>query len=154
MSAKRCRSAFTLIEILIVVVIMAVLAATIIPQFSTSTNDAKVSTSQLNLFRLRSLVQLYSLEHGNTLPNGASNLQQFTLATDVTGLITAPSPTTACPYGPYCPAMPVNPFTGSNTVTLYTGTATPTASGSATAGWFYQPSTGSFWIDNATYIGL
>ena len=40
---SRRSSGFTLVEILIVVVIMAVLAATIIPQFSSATNDAKTS---------------------------------------------------------------------------------------------------------------
>ena len=45
MTTHSCRSAFTLIEVLIVVIIMAVLAATIIPQFSSSTNDAKNSSS-------------------------------------------------------------------------------------------------------------
>ena len=39
------QNAFTLIEILIVVVIMAVLAAAIIPQFTDSTDDAKESTA-------------------------------------------------------------------------------------------------------------
>ena len=43
------RKAFTLIEALIVVIIMAVLAATIIPQFSTSTKDAKMSNLKFNL---------------------------------------------------------------------------------------------------------
>ena len=41
MNAKVHRSAFTLIEVLIVVIIMALLAATIIPQFASSTSDAK-----------------------------------------------------------------------------------------------------------------
>ena len=43
MNAKAHRNAFTLIEVLIVVIIMALLAATIIPQFSSSTSDAKKS---------------------------------------------------------------------------------------------------------------
>jgi prepilin-type N-terminal cleavage/methylation domain-containing protein len=152
MSANRCRSAFTLLEILIVVVIMAVLAATIIPQFTASTNDAKVSTAAFNLSTMRSQIQLYSMQHNSVLPTGANNLQQFTLCTDVTGTITSPTTTATCPYGPYCQTIPVNPFTGSNTVTLFTGTGTPTASGSATAGWIYSPTTGSIWIDNATYL--
>jgi prepilin-type N-terminal cleavage/methylation domain-containing protein len=41
MSRATRRIGFTLIEVLIVVVIMAVLAATIIPQFSSSTDEAK-----------------------------------------------------------------------------------------------------------------
>ena len=40
MKTTERRSAFTLIEVLIVVVIMAILAATIIPQFTDSTKDA------------------------------------------------------------------------------------------------------------------
>ena len=43
------RSAFTLIEVLIVVVIMAILAAAIVPQFTDSTKDAKSSTAKFNL---------------------------------------------------------------------------------------------------------
>jgi prepilin-type N-terminal cleavage/methylation domain-containing protein len=151
MSLNRRRSAFTLIEILIVVVIMAVLAATIIPQFSTSTNDAKVSTAKFNLFTLRSQVQLYALQHNGALPDGTVNLQQFTMASDVTGAVLSTTVTTTSPYGPYCQTIPVNPFTNSNTVTIFAGsTGTPTATG--TGGWFYQPTTGSFWIDNTTYI--
>lgn len=154
MTARRRRAGFTLIEILIVVVIMAVLAATIIPQFSSSTNDAKVSTAQFNLAMMRSQVQLYSLHHNGVLPTGANNLQQFTTPTDVNGnLSTTQLPSSTYPYGPYCQQIPVNPFTGSNTVTVFTGTGTPTASGSTTAGWIYSPTTGQLWIDNATYIG-
>lgn len=153
MTARRRRAAFTLIEILIVVVIMAVLAATIIPQFSSSTNDAKVSTAQFNLAMMRSQMQLYMLHHLGATPTGANNLQQFTTPTDVNGnLSTSQTPSTTYPYGPYCQQIPPNPFTGSNTVTVFTGTGTPTASGSTTAGWIYQPSTGNMWIDNPTYL--
>src|SRR6476659_1356734 len=53
------RSAFTLIEVLIVVVIMAILAATIIPQFTDSTKDAKQSTVRFNVHTLRSQIELY-----------------------------------------------------------------------------------------------
>ena len=49
MKTTQDRSAFTLIEVLIVVVIMAILAATIIPQFTDSTKDAKTSTAKMNV---------------------------------------------------------------------------------------------------------
>mgnify|MGYP002626473716 CR=1 FL=1 len=45
MTNNKRHSGFTLVEVLIVVVIMAVLAATIIPQFSDSSKDAKVSSA-------------------------------------------------------------------------------------------------------------
>lgn len=51
------RNAFTLVEVLIVVVIMAILAAAIVPQFTESGSDAKWSTSQLNLSTMRAQIQ-------------------------------------------------------------------------------------------------
>ena len=58
MAVNYRRSAFTLIEVLIVVVIMAVLAATIIPQFSASTEDAKTSQLSFNVHTMRSQIEL------------------------------------------------------------------------------------------------
>ena len=49
--------------VLIVVVIMAILAATIIPQFTDSTKDAKTSTAKMNLATLRAQIQLYRTQH-------------------------------------------------------------------------------------------
>ena len=63
MNANVRRSAFTLIEVLIVVIIMALLAATIIPQFSTSTTDAKKSSLDFNLHTMRSLIEMYKVHH-------------------------------------------------------------------------------------------
>ena len=62
-------SCFTLVEVLIVVVIMAILAATIIPQFSDSTRDAKVSTTTFNLHTLRSQIELYKTQHNGIVPS-------------------------------------------------------------------------------------
>ena len=59
------RSAFTLIEVLIVVVIMAILAATIIPQFTDSTKDAKASTATIGTPNRVLMVQSPSLDRGS-----------------------------------------------------------------------------------------
>jgi prepilin-type N-terminal cleavage/methylation domain-containing protein len=75
------RSAFTLVEILIVVVIMAILAATIIPQFTDSTKDAKSSTGKFNLHTLRSQIQLYRAHHEGTAPG--DDLLELMDTTDV-----------------------------------------------------------------------
>ncbi len=62
------RGGFTLIEVLIVVVMMAVLAATIIPQFASSTDDAKSSALKFNLHALRSQIEMYKLQHNGAVP--------------------------------------------------------------------------------------
>ena len=41
LSRNHKRGGFTLVELLIVVIILAILAAIVVPQFATSTDDAK-----------------------------------------------------------------------------------------------------------------
>ena len=55
---------FTLVELLIVVIILAIIAAIVVPQFSASTNDAKESALQSNLAGMRSAIDLYFQQHG------------------------------------------------------------------------------------------
>src|SRR6266481_2958711 len=53
------RAAFTLIEIMVVVVILGILAATIIPQFIGTTHDAKVSAAKSHIAELESALERY-----------------------------------------------------------------------------------------------
>ena len=141
------QSGFTLVEVLIVVVIMAILAATIIPQFSDSTRDAKVSTTTFNLHTLRSQIELYKTQH-NGLSPGAT-LVELTLSTDVDGdQGTGPN----FPYGPYIREIPENPFNNSNSITVITND--PAASGdvTGTGGWLFNTTTGGIWIDHEDYF--
>jgi len=50
---------FTLIEIMVVVIILGILAATIIPQFIGTTHDAKVSTAKSNIAELESALERF-----------------------------------------------------------------------------------------------
>jgi general secretion pathway protein G len=145
------RSAFTLIEVLIVVVIMAILAATIIPQFTDSTKDAKASTAVFNLHTLRSQIELYRAQHAGLSPS--ATLEELTKKTDETGAI---GTTAAFPYGPYIREIPANPFTSDPTdaKTITTIATSPAAVGNVTAGgggWLYHVATGGIWIDHADY---
>lgn len=150
------RLGFTLIEVLIVVVIMAVLAATIIPQFSSSTQDAKESSLNFNLHTLRSQIELYKLHHIGKLPDqigDATNgyLPQLTKATDVDGA-TGDSDATH-PYGPYLQGeLPTNPFDGKNAVVeVDLSGAKPTGVSGTGGGWQYDPKTGAIWPNNSEY---
>ena len=53
------QSAFTLLEIMVVVIILGVLAATIIPQFMGSTTEAKVSAAKAHVAELEAAVERY-----------------------------------------------------------------------------------------------
>ena len=138
MSGKR-RSGFTLIEVLIVVVIMAVLAATIIPQFSASTKDAEDSQINFNLHTLRSQIELYKIQHQGAYPPITNNLEKLTIKTN------ADHTTTGTPVlGPYIVEIPANQRTGAKTVTAST-TGTERTGG----GWLYDAITGKVWADGA-----
>ena len=62
------RSGFTLVELLIVVIILAVLAAIVIPQFSSSTQEAKESALRSTLLEMRNAVELYYHQHNAVYP--------------------------------------------------------------------------------------
>ena len=64
----RAKSGFTLVEILIVVVILGILAAVVIPQFTNASTEAKFSTLKSNLLTIRSQIQLYKINNTDTPP--------------------------------------------------------------------------------------
>lgn len=67
-SLKLIQRGFTLIELLIVVIILAILAAILIPQFSSSSDDAKLAALDANLNGLRSAIELYKVQHNGKYP--------------------------------------------------------------------------------------
>lgn len=147
--AKSRRNAFTLIEVLIVVIIMAVLAATIIPQFSSSTDDAKESSMKFNLHTLRSQIEMYKVHHSGTVPALATFEDQLTKPTSITGATTGSD----LDYGPYIQGeVPANPFNNSSDlVAIATAGTEPTAVVAGGAGWQYDASNGNFYPNNAEY---
>lgn len=150
---RKRRAAFTLIEMLIVIVILGILAMIIIPQVSTSTDDAKLNTLRTNLGAMRSAVELYYAQHNGAYPGavlgGAATpaeafVQQLTRYTDAAGTIGA-TKTAVIKYGPYIKgtSLPQNPFNDLNTVVVDTTTANITVkAGSGVGGWKFYALTG------------
>ena len=139
MKAKR---GFTLVEILIVVVILGILAAIVIPQFTEASTEAKLSSLCSDLQTVRSQIELYKVQHNDKLPgtttNGATFVQSMTGYTDIDGNVWASGAGTK--YGPYLQQMPTNSFNQDSDVQI--GTGSP--AGTADYGWYFNTDTGAF----------
>ncbi len=126
------RIAFTLVEVLIVVIVLGILAAIVVPQFSNATTDANLTALKTNLQIVRGQLQLYKIQHGDLYPTAGTFATQLTGNSDVTG---ATGTGAGYPFGPYLQSIPNNPYTNTNTVTS-------TAVG--TSAWYYDATTGTF----------
>ena len=133
MSARtRNAQGFTLVEILIVVVILGILAAIVIPQFTNASETAKASNLTSQLQSIRSQLELYQVQHNGSYPDLSANWNRFTMYTDIAGTTNA-TKTAVFAYGPYLQQSPINPFTASSTTAAAAG---------ATVGWVYSSTTG------------
>ena len=71
------QAGFTLVEIMVVVVIMVILAATIIPQFIGTTHDAKVGAAKGQVAELESAVERFYV-HMDRYPTTEEGLKVLT----------------------------------------------------------------------------
>ncbi len=156
---SRRQSGFTMVELLIVVIILGVLAAIAIPQFSGNTDDAKISALDTSLSEMRNAVEMYYHQHNNVYPGAkkpadgadianASDAatafaQQLTLYTKANGE-TSVTKAAAYPYGPYLKkGLPKNPYGSLATVICDIAEDDITAAASSgTAGWKFYTITG------------
>jgi general secretion pathway protein G len=135
------KSGFTLVEILIVVIILGILAAIVIPQFTNASQDARKSNLASQVQTLKSQIELYKLQHKDVVPLLGTAWDEFLYYSDingdVSGKLTQPDNTTNPPHnlGPYMQSAPQNPLTASSVVAA-------AGSPSATAGWTFDQTTG------------
>jgi general secretion pathway protein G len=148
----RAKSGFTLVEILIVVVILGILAAIVIPQFTNASQEARESALVSDLQSVRSQIELYKIQHiGDRLPGiagGASFNVCMEGYTDKNGVEVAQG--TAGALGKYMEKIPVNPFSTIDTVAnpLLIVRTDGAAAGADTEHWRYDSTTGAFQADD------
>lgn len=164
---------FTLVELLIVVIILAILAAIVIPQFSSATTDTREAALDSNLGGLRNAIELYKAQHA-TYPGGVATTGGTCSATKGTGLINTAQAAidhmlmysdasgNTCSigdgtfkYGPYIrKALPNDAITGKGSVAadiVVTSTGAAIAPSAATGGWAYDTKSGQIVMNsNAT----
>ncbi|HEY4414288.1 MAG TPA: type II secretion system major pseudopilin GspG [Verrucomicrobiae bacterium] len=73
------KAAFTLIEIMVVVIILGILAATIIPQFIGTTQDAKISAAKAQIAEMDSALERFYV-HMDRYPTPEEGLAALTTA--------------------------------------------------------------------------
>lgn len=130
MRKSTIRKAFTLVEILIVVVILGILAAIVVPQFTSATQDSQAGNIRSQLGTLQRQIELYQAKN-NVYPTWSTN--------DAAGKFGWNSMVA----GGYIKDAPVNPaVAASATDSVKRGVATAAATGSTTTGWVWDNTAG------------
>ena len=141
---NRGHRAFTLIEILIVVVILGILASILIPQFTNVSQDSRRTAELTTVQTLRNQITLYRVQHRDTNPSTTQFWTNLMATTDEYGNVGSD---VIHKYGPYVAQAPVNPYNGLNTVEAVSAGTIPTDADLdiKTFGFLYDVETGRIW---------
>jgi general secretion pathway protein G len=139
---KRSVRGFTLVEILIVVIILGILAAIVIPQFTNASNDARQNSVASTLQTMRSQIELFKIQHSDTPPVAAGMWSIMTGKSSTTDIQT---PAATGVFGPYLQQAPINPANGASAVG---------AAAAAGVGWVYTTNaTGGYTLEAVNTTG-
>ena len=166
------QSGFTLVELLIVAIILAILAAIIIPQFASTTTDAQESALRANLSGLRSATNLYRQQHNGVNPGANTSIgpcaggspgtgaagdqqaieDQLTRYSNLAGQ-TCSLPLAGYAFGPYIQedALPENPITGSDVFAIVASGNLEMAADGPGLGWKYDTTAGKIIANDSNF---
>jgi general secretion pathway protein G len=133
---KRNKLGFTLVELLVVIVVLAVLAAIVLPKFMDSSARSKESALKSDLKLIRNAITLFQADIGK-YPNTLADLA----GTDKTAVKGADGAvvTAADWHGPYLDSVITDPISGADfTYAKATGKVTSSATGNGLDGTAYS----------------
>ncbi len=147
----RAKSGFTLVEILIVVVILGILAAIVIPQFTNASTQAKESQLVSDLQTMRSQIELYKINHNDNLPGTQSGVDFATAMTSYTDVDGVVQPAAGVGiYGPYLQKIPSNPWVTNAALAITVTSGTGSADGTGlVSGWYFNTDSGKIQANDA-----
>jgi len=129
---KTVKRAFTLVEILIVVVILGILAAIVVPQFAKAADDARAGNIQTQLSTIQNAIELFRAREGR-YPD-MSNWSELVGGTDTLDGSFTPGTAGETQYLKEIPRNPAHE--DKPTMFVIVGVAVG-VDGSATAGWVF-----------------
>lgn len=127
------RSAFSLVELVVVVLIIGILAAVAAPRMFNTASDARTNSTRASLVVIRDAIELYRAQQGS-YPGFA------TFARDLKPFMSGP-----------IPSVQITSTNNNNNIRELTGTDPFVATG--TQGWAYNATTGEFFVNHADGSG-
>lgn len=129
-TARPIPRAFTLIELIAVIVVLAILAGVAIPKYFDYSTQAKVSSCKATLGSVRQAIGTF---YGQ---NAVNNIDAYPTLAQLQAVGTVMQE-----------PLPPNPYNNDSTIAAATWSATPPVSGAS--GWNYDATTGRFWANTS-----
>jgi general secretion pathway protein G len=126
---KSMAKGFTLVEILIVVVILGILAAIVVPQFTNAANEARTGNVATQVSTIENQLELWAARNGGSYPDLATAGETWQDLVD----------------DGFFKEIPVNPFSGTSTISAWdsTGVGASSVLYDDSTGWNYDAATGN-----------
>ncbi len=151
MSVRRAaHHAFTLIEVVLVIVIIGIIAAIAIPRFGSAAQNTQASSIIGSLKVLTNAGEVYAAEHNGlspvSAPDGSVDATVQNFIDRLTGKSAADGATSGngLLFGPYIRALPPNPYNHLATIRI-----DGAAAGANTDGWRYDSTLRVFQADDS-----
>jgi len=131
-SNRNLRSAFTLIELVVVIVVLGILSAVAIPKYFDYTAKAKEAATRGVLGATRSAIANF---YANSIVNSGTAAYPTLTQIQTVGTVIVEG-------------VPANPYNSSATIAAAVWAATPPVTGNT--GWNYDATTGRIWANTTT----